>query len=172
MFRTIKLENVSLRILQAEDVSEEYVKWFLNEDVVRYSDNQHKSFSLQGQRNYVQECLESTDIDLYGIFSFDKHIGNITLKGLDSIHSRAEINYVIGDTSFWGKGYAAYAISQIIIKARHHYKLKKLYAGLAEGNFGSEYALKKNGFIIEGRRKSHLYYCGKWFDQLDYGLIL
>ena len=30
----------------------------------------------------------------------------------------------------------------------------------------------KNGFTLEGRRKNHLFYNGKWHDQLDFGIII
>ena len=52
------------------------------------------------------------------------------------------------------------------------YKLNKLYAGIAEGNFGSQRVLEKNGFELEGRRINHLFFGGKFYNQLDYGLLL
>ena len=52
------------------------------------------------------------------------------------------------------------------------YKLNKLCAGLAEGNIGSQRVLEKNGFKLEGRRLKQLFYGGKFYNQLDYGLLL
>jgi len=52
------------------------------------------------------------------------------------------------------------------------YKLNKLYASLAGANSRSKRVLEKNGFVLEGIRKKHLFYNKEFFDQLDYGLIL
>ena len=163
--------NLILRILKPEDVSEQYVSWYKDDDVVRYSDNQYRNFTFDGQKEYVKACLENKDIDLYGIFSENAHIGNITISGLESIHKRGEITYVIGDKNYWNKGIASFAISNIIEKAKS-YGFHKLFAGLAHLNIGSKIVLEKNGFILEGVRKSHLYYNNTFYDQLDYGLIL
>ena len=164
--------SFSIRILQLEDVSSRYVKWFSDDDVVKFSDNQYRKFSLNSQIDYIKSCLNDEDIDLYGIFDLDHHIGNISISGLNSPHKRAEISYVIGSKSHWGKGAAAFAIAEIIALARTKYNLNKLFAGLADKNIGSRKVLEKNGFILEGTRIEHLYYNGDYYDQLDFGLIL
>jgi len=127
---------------------------------------------LEGQVQYVKACLLNEDTKLFGIFDSKKHIGNIQINGLLSIHRCAELTYVIGDKSYWGKGVASYAISETIKKCTNEYKLNKLIAGLAKDNVGSAKVLEKNGFKLEGVRKNHLFYNGHFHDQHDYGLIL
>jgi len=166
-----KSSDIILRILKPEDVSEQYLAWNKDEDIVRYSDNQYRNFTLDGQKDYVKACLYNRDIDLYGIFSGNTHIGNITISGIESIHKRGEITYVIGDKNYWNKGIASFAVSNMIMKAKS-YRLHKLFAGLAHQNIGSKVVLEKNGFILEGVRRSHLYYNNTFYDQLDYGLLL
>ena len=48
--RTSNNEPVFIKILQPEDVSEDYVNWYSNKQVINYSDNQYRSFSLEGQK--------------------------------------------------------------------------------------------------------------------------
>ena len=163
---------MEIRILTPSDVSENYVNWFSNKEIVRYSDNQYRFFSLEGQRLYVENCLKNNKIRLYGIFIEEIHIGNIVLNGIGSIHKRAEITYVIGEQKYWGKGITTNAISTIIEISRKDYNLYKLFAGIAEQNIGSKKVLEKNGFNLEGIRKKHLYYNNVFQDQLDYGLLL
>lgn len=164
--------NLNLKILSVEDVREKYVKWYANRDIVEFSDNQYRQFSLNGQREYVAACLESVDTDLYGIFDDNHHIGNIVISGLKSIHKRAEITYVVGEKLYWGRGIGAFAVSEIVKLASVKYKLHKLFAGLAEENIGSKRVLEKNNFVLEGERVDHLFYNGKFHNQLDYGLLL
>ena len=161
-----------LMLLKESDVTQSYVDWYSNPDVTSYSDNQYRVSTLDGQKNYVRSCLNNDDIDLYGIFDNGLHIGNIVISGLSSVHKRAEITYVVGDTGYWGKGVASYAISEIVKKSKMDYKLNRLYAGLAEGNIGSARVLEKNGFKLEGKRLNHLFYGGEFHNQLDYGLLL
>ncbi len=164
--------NLSISILQVEQVTQSYVDWYSNKEVVRYSDNQYREFSFDGQRSYVQSCLQNKDVNLYGIFDNTSHIGNIVISGLSSHHKKAELTYVIGESNYWGKGVASFAVANMIQIAKEEFGLNKLYAGIASGNIGSSRVLEKNGFIIEGTRKQHLYYGGDFFDQIDYGLVL
>ncbi len=164
--------NLRIEILQECDVSEKYVNWFSNEEVVQFSDNQYRKFTLEGQFQYVRSCIENNSLDLYGIFDGAEHIGNICIHGLTSPHKRAELTYVVGDTDYWGKGVGTFAVAEIIKKARNEYGLERLYAGLANGNIGSRRVLEKNGFKLEGTRKKHLKYRDATHDQLDFGLLL
>ena len=67
---------------------------------------------------------------------------------------------------------ASFAIAKMIEIGKAEFNLNKLYAGLASGNIGSRKVLEGNGFVLEGTRKQHLFYCEEFFDQLDYGLML
>ena len=164
--------KLSISILQVEQVTQSYINWFSSKEVVRYSDNQYRKFSFDKLRSYVQSCLQNEDVNLYGIFDNTSHIGNIVISGLSSHHRKAELTYVIGKTNYWGKGVASFAIANMIQIAKEEFGLNKLYAGVARGNIGSGKALEKNGFIIEGTRKQHLFYGGDFFDQIDYALML
>ena len=159
-------------ILQVDQVTESYVNWFSNKEIVQYSVNQYKKFSFEGQCSYVESCLKNNDLDLYGIFDDTLHIGNITINNLTTVHRRAELTYVVGDTRYWGEGVASFAVSKMIEFGKSKYKLNKLYASVAGANSRSKRVLEKNGFVLEGIRKKHLFYNKEFFDQLDYGLIL
>ena len=164
--------EVHIRILQKKDVTQNYVDWFKNEEIVEFSDNQYRKFTLSRQKEYVNSMLLNNDSDLYGIFDSSKHIGNIVLSNYANFHRRADITYVIGEKEYWGKGIASKAISLIIDKARDEYNLKKLTAGVAEKNEASKRVLEKNGFKLEGKKENHLIYNGVWMKQYDYGLLL
>ena len=159
-------------ILQVDQVTETYVNWFSNKETVNHSTNQYKKFSFEGQCSYVESCLKNNDLDLYGIFDDTLHIGNITINTLTTVHQRAELTYVVGDTRYWGKGVASFAVSKMVELGKSKYKLNKLHASLDSSNFKSKKVLEKNGFVLEGIRKKHLFYNKEFFDQLDYGLIL
>ena len=167
------LKDIRLRILEEADVTQSYVNWFNDEEVIKFSDNQYKSFSLEEQKSYVREMKKNESVKLYGIFdSQQKHIGNVVLSGIGSIHNRAEITFVVGERDYWGKGVATNAVSKICNLAKTKFYLNKVSADCAHLNEGSKSVLLKNGFKLEGIRKKHLYYGGVWMDQLDFGLFL
>tara|TARA_Y100001933_G_C18885751_1_gene516070 strand:+ start:113 stop:604 length:492 start_codon:yes stop_codon:yes gene_type:complete len=163
---------MELRILKPDDITQSYVDWMEDKEVIRYSENQYRNFSIDSQKKYVTHCLYEKDIDLYGIFINSKHVGNICLKGLTSKHKRAEVTYLIGVKNLWGKGLGYEVLANIIYKAKKEYKLKKLYAGVASENIASKKVLEKNKFKLEGIRKDHLFLNNVFMDQLDFGLIL
>ena len=163
---------IRIDLLKPDDVSNEYVNWFLSQEVIRYSDNQYRKFSIESQKHYVTSCFNDENIALYGIFDDKKHIGNICLTGLKSFHFNAEISYLIGDLSYWGKGVATLAVGSIIEHARNRYNLNRLSAGVSSKNIASQKVLINSNFLLEGIRKKHLYFNNEWQDQHLYGLLL
>ena len=164
--------NIHIKILEEKDVTQNYVDWFKNKEIIEFSDNQYRKFTLNSQREYVRTMFLKSASDLYGIFDGDLHIGNIVLSNYENLHKRADITYVVGVREYWGKGVATKAIALIISKAREEYKLNKLTAGCAEKNEASKKVLEKNGFKLEGKKEKHLFYNGSWMRQFDYGLVL
>ena len=166
------MDGFTVRILEVNDVTLEYINWLNDYEVIKHSENQYRDFSIETQKDYVGKMLKKPDEKLYGIFnSFQKHIGNVALKNINLIHKRAEITYLIGLKEYWGKGIGTYAVAYICENARKHMGLRKIYAGCSEQNEGSKRVLMKCGFQIEGVRKKHLFYDGKWLDQIDFGLV-
>jgi len=153
-------------------VTMEYVKWFEDPEIVKYSDNQYRRFSFDSQLEYVESCLKSPNTLLVGIFHENLHIGNICVNDIASVHKRGEISYVIGEKSYWGSGLGTKSVGRVIQHLKDEYDLTKLHAGLSSLNIGSKKILEKNLFTLEGVRKKHLYYNGQWSDCLEYGLIL
>ena len=169
----ILIENsFFLKEMTSSQVTMDYVKWFEDPEIVRYSDNQYRSITFDSQVEYVKNCLKSPNILLAGIFDESLHIGNICINDIASVHKRAEITYVIGNKTYWGSGLATKSIKRVIQYLKDEYDLNKLYAGVSSLNIGSKRVLEKNEFILEGVRKKHLYYNNMWSDCLEYGLIL
>lgn len=164
--------NINLKILQPEDVTQKYVDWFSDPDVVKFSEKKKKKFSLQGQIDYVNLCLMDSNKVLYGVFDDKLHIGNFYFEGLVSIHKRVELTYVIGDKSYWNKGVATNALSKLIELVTSKYKIHKIFSHVVEGNIASCRMLEKNNFTLEGVRIDHIFLDGKFYNQLEYGLII
>jgi len=170
--RKVVNQKVDLKILTSNYINESVIKWYSDEDVIKYSENQYRKINLVNQIEYVESCYRSNTEFLYGILSDGQYIGNILLSNISKNHKTAELSYLIGDKNFWGKGIITEAINLIIKIAINHLKLRKLYAGVCSENIGSIKALEKNNFVKEGIRIKHLYLDSRFHDQIDYGLLL
>lgn len=164
--------NINLKILQPEDVTQKYVDWFSDRDVVKFSEKKTQKFTLQGQIDYVNSCLIDSNKVLYGVFDDKIHIGNFYLEGLESIHRRVKLTFVIGDKSYWNRGVATETLSKLIRLVNSKYKINKIFADVVEGNIGSCRILEKNNFILEGKRINHIFLNEKFHSILEYALII
>ena len=164
--------NTVIKELLPEDVTLEYVNWLKDPTLIKYSNLQYLETNFEKQFNYVKAINNSNENMLFGIFISNKHIGNILLRSINYNHRNAEVTYLIGNKSFWSKGYASFALNFISKYAKKELNLYKLYAGVAEPNLASQRVLLNNQFIKEGIRNDHLFLNNLFVNQLDYGKIL
>tara|TARA_B100000886_G_C20347848_1_gene459504 strand:- start:74 stop:595 length:522 start_codon:yes stop_codon:yes gene_type:complete len=158
-----------------KDISKKYLSWMNDPEVHKYTEQKYKKHSYLDIRNFVKKKNETKNEFLYGIFlnekKLQKHIGNIKLGPVNTIHKTAQISYFIGEKKLWGKGLTTVAISEIIKVAKKK-GIKKLKAGFVEMNKGSKKVLTRNGFKIEGKFKSEVIYKGRRVNTFWLGKIL
>jgi|TARA_B110000093_G_C12837760_1_gene353932 ribosomal-protein-alanine N-acetyltransferase len=161
---------IYLRKLNTEkDISDEYLSWMNDKDIHQFTEQRHKKHSHKDIKQFILKKNKSNNEFLFGIFlNKDKHVGNIKLGPINSIHKYAVISYFIGIKNLHNKGLAASAIKKIIAIARKK-GIKKLKAGVYEMNIASIKVLKKNGFHKEGLLKSEYIYKKKRIDCYIFG---
>ena len=146
----IETARLLLRNLTEADVTERYLSWLNDPEVLRYLEVRFsKLVDLNELRTFVQTVNASTDTVMFGIFRRDtgQHIGNIKLGPLKFDHARAEIGFLIGDRLSWGAGYASEAIQAVSQFGLERMNLAKIGAGCYATNLGSMKALLKAGFL-------------------------
>ena len=145
----IETARLQLRHLTEADVTESYLSWLNDPEVLRYLEVRFsKVGGLEELGSFVKTVNDSTDTVMFGIFRKDtgRHIGNIKLGPVKFEHARAEIGFLIGDRSSWGAGYASEAIQAVAQFGLQRLNLAKIGAGCYETNVGSMKALLKAGF--------------------------
>lgn len=149
-FKTIFSADLVLRIITPQDVDMVYVRWLQNTQVNKYLEARLENISLNSQKNFVANILESTDTCLFGIFVEDnKMIGTIKIGPIDYKTKSAEIGLVIGEPDYWGKGYGTKAIEMMCESFFEKEFLTTITAGVYSGNIGSRKAFENNGFVSE-----------------------
>ncbi len=100
----------------------------------------------------------------------DRVIGDCTLWNLDIPSSCGELGYAL-DSSYWGRGIASEAISAIIEFGFGKMQLNRIEACPFSSNEPSMSLLQKHGFKLEGNLRQRVFFHGKYYDQLYYGLL-
>lgn len=165
--------TVFLRRLRVEDVTQDYVDWMNDPDVVRFTESRFAVHTLQSTRDFVAGCRKSSSSVLFGIFEREGslHVGNIKLGPVNPHHGTADIGLIIGRKSFWGRGIATEAIALVRDHAFGRLGIEKLTAGCYAGNDASCRAFIKAGFVIEGTRRLQCRLEGRRVDVWELGLI-
>jgi len=165
-------KNCSLRILNPSDVSQDYISWMNDYEVVKFTEQSEILHSKSSIKKFVKEKLDSKSELLFGIFYKEKHIGNIKLGPIKWNDLTSDISYIIGIKELWGKGIATSSINAVSNFSNKSLNLKKLYAGYYENNFGSARALEKCGFTIDYIKKKDILFEGLRKDRIRVSLTL
>ena len=171
--RVFPLPNklLTLKVLTPKDVSDEYVNWFNDYEVVRYTEQTFVKHNKEGVIDFVKDKLNSNVDLLFGIFFDTRHIGNIKLGPIDFNHKVSDISFIIGDKKMWGKGVMTQVIDFVVGLAFNDVALDKVTAGAYANNIGSIKTLEKNGFIVEGRRVKQILFEGERIDGVIFGKV-
>ena len=166
-------EQIILRVLRIEDITQDYVDWMNDPTVVQFTESRFQPHTVDSIGSFVEKCRKSPIDILFGIFSKadELHLGNIKLGPINSYHSIADIGLIIGRKSYWGKGVAKEAIILLKNYAFETLNLHKITASCYVPNRGSEKAFLKAGFEKEGARKLHSKCAGEWVDVTELGCI-
>ncbi len=165
-------ENILLKIIIMEEVSDPYVQWLNDYEVTKFTEQKYLKHTLESTKDYVKKKYYSNNDLLFGIFVKGLHIGNIKLGPIKFEHMSAEVSYFIGEKKFWGKGVATKCLQTIIQYAVIDLGLKKIHAGYYENNIGSARVFQKCGFVVEGIKYSDVIFEQKRINSVMVGYLV
>ncbi|GAB4207616.1 MAG: GNAT family protein [Bacteroidia bacterium] len=160
--------RVYLRELTHDDVNEEYLSWFRDNQVTSFLEVDGKSLTKKIVEDYIDEGRNTGNYYMYAICYKDnnKHIGNLKIGPINKKHLVSDLVCVIGDKNYWGKGLATEAIQLGNQLAFEKYNIRKLHGQIYADNIGSIKAYCKAGWIIEGVIKGRYLVNGAPMDQI------
>lgn len=166
-------KNIILRTLELADCQEYCVNWLNDDETNQYLESRWSRHDINSVKNFVASINNSEHSYIFAIIQGTKHIGNIKIGPIDYLYKFADIGYLIGEKSYWGKGYTTEAIGLISEFAFETLKLHRVEAGAYEQNIGSQKALLKNGFIQEGvfRKRKFLKTHDMYCDSYKYSIL-
>ncbi|MCX7827612.1 MAG: GNAT family N-acetyltransferase [Thermanaerothrix sp.] len=158
--------ELRFKLLSPDDVGENYVKWMNDPEVTRYLESRFRSYTRQDLVEFVKAASSSGRDFLFGIFDGEHHIGNIKIGSVDWRHRYGDLGLVVGLKEYWGRGIATQAIMFCCSYAHRELGLRKLFAGIYDGNTGSLKAFLKAGFRRVGVFAEHRLLDGRYVDEV------
>jgi ribosomal-protein-alanine N-acetyltransferase len=142
-------ERLRLRAFEDMHLTETYVGWLNDPEVVRYSEQRHRTHSLESCRAYWTGMREAGGL-LWAIENdAERHIGNLSAHP-DHNNQSAELAILIGDRASWGRGYGSEAWGAVSDYLLVHAGVRRLWAGTMAVNRGMRAIFEKTGMQSEG----------------------
>ena len=152
----IRTNRLLITPFSERHLTERYVEWLNDSNLMRYSEQRHKIHTIESCRKYMQS-FENTPNYFWAIEEVkidNRHIGNIN-SYVDKNNLLADIGILIGDTTCGGKGYATEAMRVIVDFLFKKQKLRKITSGTISSNKAMLKILKKVGMVEDGIRYRH-----------------
>ena len=166
-------KRIHLRSMHMADVEGPYFDWLNDYDITRYLETGSFPTTKGALRHYLKSVARHPDNVMLAIVDRKsrRHVGNIKLGGIHSIHRSADMGIVIGDKRYWGKGYGSEAIALILDYGFRRLNLHKITLGVYADHKQAVQAYKKLGFALEGTLKEQLFRDGTFHDKAVMGIL-
>ena len=179
-------ERIRFRALEKADIPL-FVRW-LNDPEVRQGILIYQPISQVGEENWFEGMLKRpVDEHVLGIEArmpgglagesaiegseLWRLIGSWAFNDIDWRNRSAEFGILIGDKSYWNRGYGTEAVRLLVQHGFKTLNLNRIYLHVFENNPRAIRAYEKAGFIHEGRKRQAEYKDGKYIDVLVMSML-
>ena len=171
-------KNNLIKIVQFERnkyLTEKYRSWFNDPETTRYN-----SWGLfpytKGQMEDFISIIEkgSTTKIVWAIClndAHEKHIGNVSLQGINLHNHSAELAIVIGEATARGKGFGLQACQLVLNHGFNKIGLNRIWTGTAATNIPMQKVCEKLGMRQEGIFREGIFLNGEYVDVYAYGIL-
>lgn len=163
--KVIETERLIIEPFGEKYLTERYVGWLNDPEVVRFSEQRFRTHTLESCRAYMNS-FEGTPNYFWAFVTRGpdiEHIGNINAY-VDTRNKVGDLGVLIGDKNYWGKGYGLEvftAVADYLFRENH---IRKVTAGTVVVNTGMVRIMERAGMQEDGRRIRHILLDGQEFD--------
>jgi len=122
-----------------------------------------------GEAEWVERHQKGNDKEIVLVIvdaKTDKPIGSMGLHRINWKDRTATTGAVIGEKSYWGKGYGSEAKMLLLQYAFHSLNLRKICSLVLSFNGRSQAYSEKCGYKVEGTLKEHIFKNGQYWDEI------
>ncbi len=164
---------VRLRALEAADLDREY-RWVNDEEVIGYLSSIRYPMSRADEERWLSDrpangfaggvtlAIETKD---------GTRIGNLGLQQINPEDRKAGLGIMIGDKSYWSKGYGTDAITTLLAFAFGEMDLHRVWLTTLEYNERAIACYRKCGFREEARLRRDVFRHGRYWDFIVMGVL-
>ena len=168
--------NLELRPLYLETLDLEHVVTIANDyNIAKYIGHIFPSpYNVEHAKSfqdYAKSAWEKDTEYVWGIFIDSEYAGNMGIKVDYDNEIVKNLGYWLGK-KYEGQGCMSRAVKLMTVFCFNILNVRKIEAGVFEGNIGSAKVLEKNGFVLEGvKKKNQKLKDGSILDTSIYGLL-
>lgn len=151
-FSPLICDRVSLQPVCENDITNEYVEWLNNPEVVRFSNQRFVNHSIESSLHYLHSFTDTENLYLSIKDIVTKRlIGSLTAY-IDSNHGTADMGLMIGNPEVWGKGFGFEAWTKLMEYLLNTEKIRKVTGGTLATNLGMVKIMERSGMHLEATR--------------------
>ena len=172
MNRFIEGKKIYLRPFTKSDISI-WFDWFNDPLITEYMNKGVFPNTESAQEEYFKSLLKrKRDVQLAIVLKESEAlIGIVGIHKIDWVHRHGDVSILIGDKKLWGRGIAKETVGLVVRHAFKKMNLNRLTSGMSGLNIGSKKCFEENGFILEGTKRKHFCYNGRYVDEYMLGLL-
>lgn len=168
----IRTERLRIAPFTEADITERYISWLNDPEVVRYSDQRFRRHTAESCRAYLRS-FEGRPNHFWSIALIEPPatpIGTMTAY-IDENHRVADVGILIGEKKMWGKGYGLEAWRGVCRYLLGPRGMRKVTAGTLEVNRAMMGIARRAGMVEEGRRVRQCLWEGREVDLVLFALF-
>lgn len=164
-------EKVSLHLFNREDITESYVGWLNDKEVVRYSNQRFIHHSMESCLDYFSSFQKNN-----ALFIAIRLKDNCQMVGTMTVyfnyhHKLADIGIMVGEKSCWGKGIGKDAWMTLLNFLSKEVEVRKITGGTLDLNSGMIKIMRDAGMKEDGVRQGHELIDGQPHDILHFTMM-
>ncbi len=167
----ISTERLEIVPFSEDFISERYLSWLHDKEVVKFSDQRFRDHTLESCSAYLASFKDSPH--LFWAICEKKanygHIGNMNAY-IDMNHFTADIGILLGEKKIWEHGYGTEAWTGVCRFLFSELNIRKITAGTLEVNNGMINVMKRSGMVEDGRRSKQCLFEGLEVDMVYYAI--
>jgi len=165
-------ERIYLAVLERADCRKLYEDF--EYDFANPTESLHIGQSLEKSDEWFEDIqkLQGKENIRLGIFLNDGTvIGDVALQSIDEKNRSCSLGMGMAKLENRNKGYGKEALKLLLDYGFRNFGMERITANTLEINISAQKSLDGLGFILEGRERKAVYFGGKRYDKLNYGLL-
>ena len=156
--------RVGIRIFTDRDITEDYISWLNDPEVVKYSNQRFKFHDHDSSKAFLKS-IDNLDAIFLKIVHLESNefIGTMTVY-FSINHNTADIGIMVGNRKFWNQGLGEEAWTTVMNFLLDKLNVRKVTGGALACNKGMIRIFEKAGMVQDGIRRDQEIFDNKAHD--------